>query len=212
MTIEKMHRDFEVRIRTLNAIKMFTSSEIDVYLNKAQRSLFEELVPLYDDDDRIKRILFPLLRTKVYTSLIKATNGKTIGSVYVELPSDFKIVKGERAVIFLVDGSSTSVRVKSVSQDYFNLNINNPFKKPYVDLVWRMDYPNEESSNKRHELIPGVGNTISEYALRYIKDIDDVNIFEGIGSEMHSMVHDDLVERAAILAMQGLVDNEQETQ
>lgn len=198
-----MHRDFEIRLRTLNHVdKEFTSQEIDYYLNLGESSLFEEILPVYDDDDRIKTILFPLLSYAEYKSFSSTTDRPT--SVYVTLPTNFKVAKGERATITTSAGSINDVRVKSVSQDYYNLNIENPFKKPSDELVWRLDYPNPVNTTKQHELAYGDGCTITKYFLRYIKELPGMSIFSSTDSSLHSMVHDDIVERAKNLAIQDL--------
>ena len=141
-----MHEAFETRFGTLNTDKVFTTSEISYYLNLAQRQLFEELLPKFDVDDRIKMIFYGLLKSTVIIDFETNTLGSKPYSKTVVLPDDFKVAKGESARISSSNGEIKVVRVKSVSQDYYNLNINNPFKKPCDDLVWRLDAPEYESS------------------------------------------------------------------
>lgn len=201
-----MHRDFEIKLRTLNNVeKEYTSQEVDYYLNLAERTLFEQILPEYDDDDRIKTILFPLLSSVESTRFSIPTElSDRPKSVVNLLPTNFKVAKGERATITQSTGSIKSVRVKSVSQDYYNLNIENPFKKPCDELVWRLDYPNSVNTTKQHELALGDGCTIQTYFLRYIKELPGMSIFSSTDSSLHTMVHDDLVDRAKNFAIQDL--------
>lgn len=159
MTIEQMHEAFEIRFGTLNQDKVFTSTEISYYLNLAQRTIFEELLKDYDSDDRVKVILYGLLKSKKFngSELVAPTLGGKPNSKIVTLPDDFKVAKGESAQIQTSSGIEKIVRVKSISQDYYNLNINNPFKKPCEDLVWRLDSPEYQSDidPDNNEIDPG---------------------------------------------------------
>lgn len=142
MSIEEMHEAFETRFGTLNQDKVFFSSEISYYLNLAQRQLFEELLPDFDKDDRIKMILYKLLKKSPIIEVAQSISFYPGVKTYVaEVPSDFKIAKGELAKIRNSNGDEDTIRVKSISNNYFNLNVENPFKKPSDKLAWRLDLP-----------------------------------------------------------------------
>ena len=202
-----MHRNLEIRLRTLNNEKLFTSSELDYYLNLAERAVFEEALTAYDDTDLVKTALFQLLKSVVYTTFTEAgadeSQKKQSTSLIVTLPTDFKVAKGERATLSSSAGS-TEARVKSVSQDYYNMNIENPFKKPNIDLVWRLDFPNTSDSTKKHELITSSDVVLTKYSLRYIRELPGMSIFSGVDSALHSMTHDEIVNKAEQFALQDL--------
>lgn len=203
MTIDDMHRAFEVRIGTLNDFKVFTSSEIDYYLNAAQRALYEEIVPLYEKDDKVKTTLYKLLKSYTWSSLFGASYSAGFPVYNIAMPSNFRQSEGERATI-TYNGSTYYPRVKSVSQKYYNLNKDNKFKQPSKDLVWRFDDP-DKTSVKYHELVLGISCSLTSYEVRYLADISDMNIFTGTDSLLHEMVHENIVEKAIALAINDVI-------
>ena len=78
--------------------------------------------------------------------------------IFLDLPEGF-LYAVEEAVRLI--GQSTESWVKPVKHDEYLANINNPYKKPYKNLIWRMDIAREfhsigdvTASNKRTELMP----------------------------------------------------------
>lgn len=60
---------------------------------------------------------------------------------------------------------------------------------------------------KYHEIIIPSDCTLLEYYLRYVSDIPDVSIEDSIDSVLHETVHEDIVQRAVMLAYNDLVQN-----
>ncbi len=109
-----------------------------------------------------------------------------------KLPTNFMWSISESADILLSSTNSQylcvgtpyiieNVKVKPKTHDEYHADINNPFAKPYHELVWRMDYQKQTyaegitAGNKaRHELITDGTYAVSRYRLRYIRRPDDI--------------------------------------
>ena len=123
----------------------------------------------------------------------------------------------------------TQLFVKVQKHDAYISNWFNPFKRPYNELCWRMDYSKETvlSSVKRHELISDGTYNIIDYNIRYYKRpspiivptaatfpqfvIDGITVppgYAGKDCELDSGVHRQIVDIAVRLAVAAL----QETQ
>ena len=61
--------------------------------------------------------------------------------------------------------------VRPITHDEISINTDNPFKQPYDEMVWRLDYSSVTSSvtPKRMELITDGTYTVEEYVIRYYK-------------------------------------------
>lgn len=98
--------------------------------------------------------------------------------LFLDLPTDFLYAIEEACTLKLTGGTARTVEswIKPVRHDEYLANINNPYKKPYKDLVWRMDISRATqadgisilSSAKRTELVIPSGYELVEYRTRYL--------------------------------------------
>lgn len=93
--------------------------------------------------------------------------------------------------------------VKPVTHDEYNLNINNPFKRPYEGMLWRLDFHNSPVSpfKKRHEIINPTDDIILRYRLRYLKEpvtivVDNMTPTNQVNCELIASLHDEIIGRA----------------
>lgn len=132
--------------------------------------------------------------------------------VFYDLPSDFLFNIEENVIL---SGTSAEIDVLPVKHDYYRANIVNPYKKPYSNLVWRMDisrYDHGEDGGdsftgrtpKRIELITD-GTAISDYRTRYIIVPPDI-VVDSVtpGNQRHcildDIIHDDIIDEAVQIA------------
>ena len=137
--------------------------------------------------------------------------------IFFNLPEKFLYAIEETAKLkktVMVDGVPVTtitkeVPIKPVTHDQYIANINNPFKKPYSNLIWRMDYSrkdyasgdveNEEDetavdySRKRTELIIPQGYDIAEYRVRYLQFPPDIVVDEYDPTNQRHCVLDEVV-------------------
>lgn len=94
--------------------------------------------------------------------------------VYLDLPDGFLYAVEESAQF--TPASALEIPIKPVKHDEYLPNIQNPYKKPYANLIWRMDISRgqfaqgtvQEASLKRTELITDGVNPLSYYRVKYL--------------------------------------------
>jgi len=134
--------------------------------------------------------------------------------VFYDMPTDY-LYPVEEAVV-TSDSTPQEITVKPIKHDYYRANIRNPYKKPYSNLAWRMDFSRLNSGSsggdtftgqtaKRTEIIPKSGSTINDYRVRYLITIPDIVCDEITPTnQRHSIfdesLHDEIVDEAAKIA------------
>ena len=125
------------------------------------------------------------------------TNG-----IFYDLPSGFLYAIQESAKL---TGTTVEIPIKPITHDEYNANINNPYKKPYSGLVWRMDFSRltdaegtaTAASAKRTELIHD-GTGILDYRVRYLRIPPDIVVDEYTPANQRHCVLDDVVQQTII--------------
>ena len=154
----------------------FQTTEIQYLLNKAQDIIFQKYYEKFDQGEDKRFALDGLITVaKLAWSTDASTNQdgvKTNGRMW-KMPSNFYYSVEESAV----DSDDNFIRIKPIGRDYYNININNPMKKPSTSLAWRLDHkPSADDTvapdtniYKRRETISADGVTLIEYIITYIK-------------------------------------------
>jgi hypothetical protein len=155
-------------------------------------------------------------------------------SYWCDLPADMLVVINDRvkftasASFFYPSTVFDNVKVKPIDDDYYNLNIDNPYKKPDEELAWRLDYAEDDSGFKRkHVYVIESNQTLNTAYLHYYRKpepiivldstyvsgdgaIDGVNFSShtatNLDCELDIMVHRAIVEKAIKLAYAALQD------
>lgn len=224
-----MSNAFDIRY---NSIAGQSAPGIDVfekssYLTKAQLELIKNY---YDPASNRKQKGFEgsEKRRVDLKELIKdfkiSSSSSTPSSLYptakfYNLPDDLFLLVNEKVKIISEDCNNNSIiKVKPVTYDEFNNQINNPFKTPDKTVAWRLDI--SKIGNKQVvEIVSPYNITGSlEYQIRYLKYpkpiiLADLNTafpgetitIEGIqvatDCELHKEIHDEIVDRAVELCM-----------
>jgi hypothetical protein len=142
--------------------------------------------------------------------------------IFLDLPDGF-LYAVEEAVTLGIDSDDDGVIdgainakeswVKPVRHDEYLANINNPFKQPYKDLLWRMDISrvthaegtSVDATPKRTEMIHPDGYAIQKYRIRYLSlppdivvdEFDDTNQVHCI---LDQTLHREIVDEAVVIA------------
>lgn len=213
MTVQEMQIVFTQKLlNEYNIVDPIQTFDIEYYLTEAQRRVYEKYYRLFEVDEKARKILSNLVvsvdiprATGVYIS----QTGKYPNGEFWELPSDLAYTLKEEATINInacEDVTSTSVdwlRVytKPINLDYYNRNINNPFKKPYSGMVWRVDVSNIEGT-KLHMLVTGGNYSVQTYHLTYLSYPTNISINSSVNSVLAEMVHQDIVDEAVNIALE----------
>ena len=131
-----------------------------------------------------------------------------VQGVYLDLPSGFLYAVEEAATLKLVGGTDRTVEswIKPVRHDEYLANINNPYKQPYKDLVWRMDMSrlqnadgtSIQATSKRTELIYPKTYTLSKYRVRYLAMPPSIVVDEFEPSNQKHCVLDETLHREIV--------------
>ena len=148
-------------------------------------------------------------------SSIPATGNEHPNGTFYEMPGDF-LYAVEESVITAAS-SPKEVTVLPIRHDYYRANINNPYKKPYANLVWRMDYSREDHGEdggdamtgrtaKRTELVTDDSTTILSYRVRYLITPPEIVCDEIVpANQRHCILdetlHDEIIDEAVKIAV-----------
>jgi len=149
--------------------------ELSVYLTKAQLEIIKNYYnPLgnkykkgFENSEKRRVDLKELVVNYNSTNIISSNQGLSLDSKFFVIPDDVFLIIYETANITTGDCFiDKQVNVVPKTHDEFNIQIDNPFKQPFKNKIWRLDI-SKINNNKVVELISPY--TISEYQLRYIK-------------------------------------------
>lgn len=229
MTSAEMKTDFLIGYDKITnfAAPGYTDSEISKFLNDGQERFLKKNYgdlnkyrTSYEESEKRSKDLSELKR---FSTISTFTTGNHPNSFFAELPSNIVWATKEEVEISVTDchGDALTKRVGvfPVSDDYYNINIQNPFKKPDEDTVWRMDFSRTDdtttvsSSNaKRHELITDSGSTLNKYYLTYIKYPQSIDITNSVDCELDNAVHKEIIEMSISIALETSGDSRYQTQ
>ena len=212
MTNLELSIRFEQRLQ--NHIKKnidIRTIDIEFYLNEGYRRFIEFWYNRYEEDESARKRLSPLVATVTRErtdATVPSTTGAHPRGEFWYLPTTYRYIVLEEVTHDLNDchGDPTinRCRVKPVKLEFYNLHIDNPFKKPYKDLVWRLDI-----GNKTHELIIGSDSTrVKQYHLTYIKNPSTITLLTGTPEttsvEISTEFHEEIIEKALEVAIETL--------
>jgi hypothetical protein len=165
----------------------YNDKQISSIINRAQRRVFRDYARLFDTNEKIKRILAPLVYGgSLLEGNITATADTTItnyshsvtslltGTFYT-LPVGVGRLLEEQVYLTANAVTVGPVLVLPISYDYYLKNYKNRYKKPYVDLVWRMD-AKLESGSPTVEIIYPATHTVADYIISYLKYPEDITV------------------------------------
>ena len=138
--------------------------EKSIALTQAQEDIVLAKAAVFEKDERVREQLRNLVVSKIidFDSVLNSSMVSLkfhTNSKFLEVPADVWFLLSE----YIND----QVRVIPVTHDEFNINKNNPFKKPNANKAWRLDIANTVGSDNIREIIyPGV---VSTYTVRYLK-------------------------------------------
>lgn len=205
MTNLNLQLRFEQRLQNhINKVLDIRTIDVEFYLNEGLRRFIDTWYAQYETNEAARKRLGALV---VSTTAVSAGAGSYPNGTLYTLPTNCKYVVQERATIALNDchgdpTSKTGVTIKPIKLDYYNFHIDNPFKKPYNDLIWRMD-----SGSRQHELIRGSDTTsITTYYITYIKNPVAITLLSGTpestSCEILAEYHEEIVDRAIEVAIE----------
>jgi len=168
----------------------YNDLQISAILNRAQRRVYAKYREQFDKDEKVRKILSPLL---VRASLVESDITPSIDNTYTHLNGWFYALPEQAA--YLVEEYVTFVEevgpppvisdpviVYPITYDYYTKNYKNRYKKPYSELVWRLDAGYDQVNELYYvEIITDGVNPINDYSVTYLKYPEDI-IVDSIGA------------------------------
>mgnify|MGYP001179655363 FL=1 len=195
MTSAEMKYRFDIKMRdVLKAVNHpFTTQDINRFLNEAQLNLVKRYADIFERDEDARKILSVLVKPFSTETISSYTAFEYTNAFLVTGLPDFLNVVLERV------NKSMTIKVKPMSSDEITVNANNPFKKPDINTVWRLDVENS------HVLITDGTLILTSYFCLYIDmppniDIDD----ETKPCVLQEQIHEDIVNNAVQSALNAI--------
>ena len=227
MTANEMKFNFQLKFDSLFEFSSpaYDDRQISWLLTEAQFRVFiKRYNPLgdkyregFEDNERRRRDLEQLIESASIAggqiAISADQDGVHPNGTFYDLPDGFLYATEESAITSEIPGEE--VYVKPVKHDQYRANIRHPFKRPYHNLVWRMDYSRQthalgtatDATNKRTELIvrdSGV-NPITDYRVVYLRTPPDIVVDEtALQNQVHCILdetlHREIVDEAVVIA------------
>ena len=206
----------------------YEDTEISILLTKAEERFFlqnyggsNKLQEGFEETEKRRKDLSELTSNSdlTSTSVSSIQVGTLPNGVFYDLPTDFLYSIKEEVTVSSDDScvNGNRIKVKPVTHDAYTVNIENPFKQPYDELAWRMDYSRATSTSaKRHELITDGSYNVTTYHLRYLKrlpgiTVDRTTTTNQVDSALDESTHRRIIDMAVEIALEITVDNRLQT-
>lgn len=183
MTLQEFSLEFDTLYNNIGAgaAPGINSYEKSLFLTNAQEAIvktyysgdLQKLIPSFEEDERKRRELGELVRpykVEYNANLNLALQDRRIHpkSVFFAIPDDVLFIIQEQAITYPdpCDLEGKSVKISPIRHDYFNKQIDNPFRKPNKKNAWRLDlesYVGQKIIEIVHLWLP-----IRHYSMRYV--------------------------------------------
>ena len=188
-----LHSKVEEAIRNLDIDEMIDipTHEISSALTEAQLVLINTYYADFEINERSRKCLSKLV--KPYDTTSNELFEYIPNATKWYLPNDALFILKEEALInkdkygnFTNDEAKMNrAIVTPIRLNDYTINIDNPFKKPYKDIIWRLDVSNED--NISSILVSYDGTEIKKYSIIYLRKPFDIDIENSPYSE--SLIH-----------------------
>jgi hypothetical protein len=179
MTTKEFSNEFDIHYNSIasNQAPGLDLYEKSVFLSKAQLELVKTHFTMgnkykkgFEQSTKRRIDLTNLIKSYVATLPLELTNKLHSNSVLFKIPNDTMFIINESAKLLSNDSciNGNVVNIVPKTYDEYNVQINNPFKRPDKSVVWRLDIGSISEGLKNVELITSEKG-ISEYKLRYLK-------------------------------------------
>ena len=176
----------------------YDDKQVSTWLSNAQYRVFDKYYRQFERSEAARRALEPMIKS---TSILSTSAGVHPNGYFINLPTDFMYAIEEAVTL---TGATSESCVKPITHDFYALNRSNPYKKPYSDVVWRMDV-SSDTATKKTEIITD-GTAISNYRLQYLTKITDIVVDSSTPANdvdpiLDSTVHDEIITEAVKIAV-----------
>jgi len=208
MNIATFHQEFKFRLDKADSLNYpnFLPEEIDLILNNAQDRLIKQRYGFnnnkrqsFEETEKRTEDLKNITVNAILTPLAYSVDNIDTNARFVTLPTNHWFTVQERAGITCsICGADVTQRVEVVPTTHAEIssNLKDPFAKPNNEKVLRLTVAG------KIELISNC--TIVDYQFRYLKQPVAMNINTGVTCELSEHIHNELVDLAVSIALEGI--------
>lgn len=231
MTVEEFSNEFDTLINNYNFVNFEAKDPNLISVDEYQKSVFLTKAQLefvknhygnqnkyqkgFEANEKRRADLNELVVQKSASLVAPATsfNIKSDNSYVYSIPDGTTEVP-----LFVIHeqlklSNGKYIKVIPKTHDEYNVQVNNPFKKPDSSVAWRLDINSTDSDKRHFELITDQDLTGADYQIRYIahpEPIVLVALSDGLSvdgatevktSELNKGVHQEILDRAVELAI-----------
>lgn len=203
MTIGEMHTEFKLLMDKGDSLgnPNFMVSEIDAFLNIAIEKFVSKRMygnnprrTGFDEDQKRRDDLRNLIENDTITAF---TTGTLPNGNLVTLPTGYRHAIQESVTV----GGGRVVSVTPLTYDRYNKIIDDPFNKPDLNTVYRVDFNTDQFELLHH---PDVA--LTGYNLRYITDpavVDNISVTT-VNCDLAAHTHKEIVRMAVVDALENV--------
>ena len=156
---------------------------------------------VFEKDEKARKILSKLVNVTQVTT-ITATNDYYNG-YKVDLTGITPTILYNLSEECILESTYPStVLIKPVTLDAYAANVDNPFKKPWKNLIWRLDV-----GDGTQQVILISTDTVLAYNLTYLRQPETIDVTSNSSILINEEAHNDIVSGAVQLALQALQIN-----
>lgn len=190
------------------------TTEWITYLRLAQETVFRSIIPLdadtysqFDLNQTARSNLAGLIKDKSYSQSDARdyTTSKFSGINYIfDYPQDLKYIDVAEVVMTSTKSNTDfTCRCKDIEPRFYHQNRKNPFKKPFSNICWRLDYGN--GLKRYSEIVIPEGFTLKLFTIRYLINLSCLDY--DTDCLLASSLHPDVVNEAVNLALKASQNN-----
>lgn len=233
MTILEFSNEFDIYYNSIasNNAPGLDLYEKSVYLTKAQLEIVKNYFNFkgnkyqegFESSTKRRDDLKELVTDFKGTVKITTTIGIDSNSQIFEIPNNVFLPLQETAKVSSSDScvNNKIINIKVITHDEYNIQKNNPFKKPNKDIIWKLDISSVNNSKVVELLSP---YTITQYNLRYVKRPEPIVLtnlttsflneglsVDGVSTsqtcKLSESIHREIIDRAVELALSDYKQN-----
>lgn len=203
MTQRELHKSFLAQIHNYDVDSQyeFQTHEVSIFLTKAYREIVDKYYSDFERSEKSRKILSKLVNVTQVTNITSTNdyyNGYKVNLTGVTPTILYNL--SEEGVLESTTPATTLI--KPITLDAYAANTDNPFKKPWKNLIWRLDV-----GDGTQQVILIANSTVLAYNLTYLQQPETIDVTSSTSILINEEAHNEIVDRAVQLALQSIQIN-----
>jgi hypothetical protein len=192
MELQEISDRIDIKLNSFEVRLSVDEYEKSIYLTRAQKAIYKEMVNIFERTEIIDTYLYPFLKEFITNvDVRKILKPKMVNnSVNIVVPSDIYMIVWEKAILISDDPKYNLREVKVLKTRIAELpyKVDNPFRTPNNKEVLRVITGNVTDLDV-WELVLPENTELKQYSCKYLKDIKPIileNLPDGLSIEGES--------------------------